>query len=407
MASIKAVLRRNKQRKDGTIPVAIRITKDRKTRFIFTGQYVLEKDWNDDSQVNMIRKSHPNAKRLNNLVRTKISEANDSILQADTTDENISVEQIKNRVKRTKSNADFFDVANERIKAYRAKGTFSVAQAEESICNNLRRFIKKEELSFQEITVSFIERFKTFCSSERNQKTRTITNQLIFIRTIFNLALSEGLVDQKYYPFAGEKVKIRIKPGLKIGLTQEEIEAILSLDLDPGTPIWHTRNVWLFSFYFAGVRISDVLKLKWSDFKDGRLYYIMNKNEKPVSLKVPERAQIILDAYKNDRGFKDDYIFPDLKLANQEDQRDVFVKSRNATSRFNKYLKRIAEKAGIEKNLSNHISRHSFGNIAGDKINPLMLQKLYRHSSLKTTIGYQGNFIHKEADDALDQVVGF
>ena len=54
-----------------------------------------------------------------------------------------------------------------------------------------------------------------------------------------------------------------------------------------------------------------------------------------------------------------------------------------------------------------HIARHSFGNIAGDSVHPLMLQKLYRHSDLKTTINYQANFIHKEADEALDSVVNF
>jgi len=54
-----------------------------------------------------------------------------------------------------------------------------------------------------------------------------------------------------------------------------------------------------------------------------------------------------------------------------------------------------------------HIGRHSFGNIAGDAIHPLMLQKLYRHSDLKTALNYQANFIHKDADDALDSVVNF
>ena len=52
-----------------------------------------------------------------------------------------------------------------------------------------------------------------------------------------------------------------------------------------------------------------------------------------------------------------------------------------------------------------HIARHSFGNIAGDRISAQMLQKLYRHSNLSTTIGYQGNFIHKDADDALEKVL--
>ena len=58
-------------------------------------------------------------------------------------------------------------------------------------------------------------------------------------------------------------------------------------------------------------------------------------------------------------------------------------------------------------NIVMHIARHSFGNIAGDKVSPQMLQKLYRHTSINTTIGYQGNFIHKDADDALDSVLNF
>ena len=36
-----------------------------------------------------------------------------------------------------------------------------------------------------------------------------------------------------------------------------------------------------------------------------------------------------------------------------------------------------------------------------------ILQKLYRHSDLKTTIGYQSNFIHKDVDGALTDVLDF
>ena len=47
------------------------------------------------------------------------------------------------------------------------------------------------------------------------------------------------------------------------------------------------------------------------------------------------------------------------------------------------------------------------GNISGDKIPIQMLQKLYRHSSVTTTINYQANFMKKEADEALDRVINF
>ncbi len=51
-----------------------------------------------------------------------------------------------------------------------------------------------------------------------------------------------------------------------------------------------------------------------------------------------------------------------------------------------------------------HISRHTFGQIAGDKIPPQVLQKLYRHTDLKTTLGYQANFIYTDVDAALNNV---
>lgn len=66
----------------------------------------------------------------------------------------------------------------------------------------------------------------------------------------------------------------------------------------------------------------------------------------------------------------------------------------------------VAKLAKINKNVSCHIARHSFGNIAGDKIPIQMLQKLYRHSDIQTTIGYQSNFMFKDTDEALEAVIG-
>ncbi|WP_262891460.1 hypothetical protein [Salinimicrobium marinum] len=40
-----------------------------------------------------------------------------------------------------------------------------------------------------------------------------------------------------------------------------------------------------------------------------------------------------------------------------------------------------------------HITRYSFVNIAGDKIPVQMLQQLYRHSSVTTTLMDQSYFI--------------
>ncbi|TLP74166.1 tyrosine-type recombinase/integrase [Maribacter sp. ACAM166] len=445
MASVKIVLVKHKKKKDGTVPIAVRVTKNRKTSYIFTGNYIFEKEWNATERC--LKKSHPNSTRLNNLLQKKLSEAHASLLDAETSNENLSTKQIANKVKRKGSGVSFFEAAAERIERKYKAGTFSVAKSEMSILYNIaeylnlnssapmetvikqiqerrkkrmvqgrkpehsmvddiKLFTKKKTLPFEEIDTAFLNKYKSFCAAYLGQKTRTITNQLIFIRTLFNQVITDGEVDRKHYPFAGDKEKIKITSGHKIGLTREEILRIEDLNLEMQTSIWHTRNVWLFSFYFAGIRISDVLEMKWSDFKDGRLFYTMNKNEKPVSLKIPKKAKDIIRLYEN-RRISTDNIFPFLDNVNPKSEYDKFVKIRNASSLFDKYLKRIGKQCGIEKNLSNHIARHSFGNIAGDSISPYMLQKLYRHSDLKTTIGYQANFIHKEADEALDAVINF
>jgi integrase len=405
MASLKVLLRTNKQKKDGTSPLVLRITHNRKSRYIYLGQYLDEKYWDFDNQ--RVKKSHPNSKRLNNLILKKLSEANDTVLELETKDDPVSVKQIKNKVKNSNADISFFDLGEKRIKEYEDKGTFSVARADQSILNNVEKFNGGKDLYFHEITVSFLDKFKTYCLTELKHKKRTATNQLMLIRTLYNRAIKEGIVDEKNYPFGGDNVTIKLSSGNKIGLTEEEIRTVEEMEFEKDTSIWHTKNIWLFSFYFAGVRISDVLALRWSDIKNDRLYYEMSKNEKPVSLKIPDKAIEILEAYKPDKQSKNDYVFPYLKEADQDDEEDIFRKSRNAARLFNKWLKRIAEQADIDKNLSNHISRHSFGNIAGEKIHPLMLQKLYRHSNLKTTINYQANFINKEADDALDKVIDF
>lgn len=444
MANIKIVLRKNMMKKDGTIPLAIRISANYKTNYKWLGQYVLEKDWDDVS--GKAKRSHPNYKMLNNFLLKKLTEANDIYLS--NKDDNITANQVKQKLKGPGGSKSFFAVAAQRIETKYDRKVFSVAKSELSILYNIEEFLnlkttlpkkqviegilqrrrdrvskarkseytfsdgikhfqKKNGLKFQDINQSFLERYKTFCSAYLNQKTRTISNQLIFIRTLFNVAIKDGVVSPKYYPFAGDKERIRLGTSNKIGLTIEEVEKVEAIELEPNSSIWHTHNVWLISFYFAGIRISDVVKLKWSDFKDGRLYYVMNKNEKPLSLKVPEKAKIILDSYRVSKKENYGYVFPFLKNVEPNNDEDIFTKTRNATKLFNKYLNRIARQCGIDKSLSNHISRHTFGNIAGDKIHPLMLQKLYRHSDLKTTLNYQANFIHRDADDALDSVINF
>ena len=403
MASIKIILWKHDKKKDNTFPLVIRVTKNRKTRYVFTGEYVLEKDWDEEKR--LVKKSHPNAKRMNSFLLKKLSETHDIVLDVKSNDNKQSVSNIKKKIVNNQS-TDFFIVSKTYLEKLIKRKKFHQRDNDAGRLNIFKTFLGKEHLDFNDLNVSLLEKFQNHLRYEKKRSERTVANYMILIRTIYNLAISQSIIDRRDYPFGRGKVQIKIPESEKIGLNLEEIQLLENVaDITPAQQ--HAINVWLISFYFAGVRVGDVLKLRWSDFKDGRLYYRMGKNKKLVSLKVPDKAQVILDGYKEEKQNKNDLVFPELRGTNFKDEKALTTRIKTATRNFNRRLEIVAEKLDIEKKLSMHIARHSFGNISGDKIPIQMLQKLYRHSSITTTVNYQQNFMHKETDDALDKVINF
>lgn len=402
MATVKIVLRQ-KVNKDGTLPLAIRITKDRKTSFIHIGKSIKEQDWDANRQ--RVKKSHPNSTRLNNLLIKTLAEANDKSLELETQKEGISAKQMKEKLNPTYS--AFFQQAEIYLEDLRQSGKYNQVTADKPRIERFREFLKGEDIAFADITEGLLKRFKAYLLGTREIGERTAVNHWVVIRSVFSQAIKAGVADAKYYPFGKGKISIKFPDSNKIGLDESEVKLLESLELED-SKLNHVRNLWLFSFYFAGMRVSDVLRLRWSDFQNERLHYSMGKNNKGGSLKIPEKVVNILKQYEGLKTDKNDFIFPELK--GYEDMKDNFTlqkKIANADRVINKYLRRVASVAGIEKKITMHIARHTFGNISGDKIPVQMLQKLYRHSSITTTIGYQSNFIYKDADDALDAVVSF
>lgn len=400
MATVKAVLRK-KSNPEGKFPVAIRITKDRKSTYLGTGQYVDVKYW--DARNRLVRKTHPNAAMLNNFILSKVAEANQIVLDAELKAETGNVAELKKKI--VGKVPDFFAIAEMHLENLKNRGRHHHYDTERGRLQKFRDFLKSDTLPFDQISVSLLRNFEGYLLKENKRSLRTAVNYLILIRTVYNLGISEGVVDRNGYPFGKGKITIKIGESEKIGLTRDEIRKLENAR--HLTPAQHRAvHVWLVSFYFAGIRVGDVLQLKWTDFNDGRLLYRMNKNSKLVSLKVPDKAKVILDQYRHFR-HSGGLVFPFLDGADLRDAREVSIRTQSITRNLNRRLKSAAKLLGISKKMSMHIARHSFGNISGDTIPIQMLQKLYRHSSVTTTIRYQANFIHKDADEALDKVIDF
>lgn len=407
MSSIQAILRK-KMNKKGLYPLAIRITKNRKSSYLYLGQYLNQKDW--DSIKQRVKKSHPNSTRLNNLIATELAKVNNSFLEIESKMElENNLADIKNSIRNKYDKNSFFSFAEKHLSNLTKNKKLSRVNSERPLLNRIKKFTKYADLDFKSITPNFLRSLIIYMRVQDSIGERSIVNTLVFIRTLFNSAIAQNLIKKEFYPFGkgNGKVKIKFPDSVKTGLNIEEVRAIENLDLSENKAQYHTQNVWLFSFYLAGMRIADVLKIKWSDIYDNRLHYRMNKNDKHLSLKIPQKLFPILDDYRHLQQSEDDYVFPELKKVNKNNPKDLLTKTKTATKKFNRHLVSIAKKAKISKKLTMHIARHSFGNISGDKIPIQMLQKLYRHSSITTTINYQANFMHKDTDDALDKVINF
>ncbi|MFC4689893.1 phage integrase SAM-like domain-containing protein [Dokdonia genika] len=400
MATIQAVLR-NKVNSRLLYPIAVRMTKDRKTSYIYIGQYIDKRQW--DERNGLVRKSHPDAMFINQLILSKLTEANKRLLSAESESKYQSVKTIKTNIVRNER-FDFFSAVEMQIERIKERGQFHQADVVKQRMNRFKAFAKSDKLHFNEITVDLLKRFEAFLKNDIKLAHRTIVNYMISIRTIYNIAIGEKWAEHNFYPFGKGGYTIKILESQKIGLSIEEVQLLESVeDISPAQR--HALNVWLVSFYFAGIRVGDLLQLKWSDFKDNRLRYRMGKNQKLVSLKIPQKVEPILHLYKRDS--KNDFVFEELSMVNPEDPRHLRTRIKTVTRNFNRRLSLIADKLEIEKKLSMHIARHTFGNISGSKIPIQMLQKLYRHSSVTTTIMYQSNFMQDDVDDALDSVVNF
>jgi integrase/recombinase XerD len=401
MASLNIVLR-SKANKDGSFPLALRIIKDRKTTFTFLGHYIKEKDWDVIAQ--RVKKSHPNSTRLNNLLVQKLAEANDKLIELETGKKDVSAGTIKQTITGSK-HASFNKQSALYLASLQKAGKFNRFSADKPRIKRFQEFLNDRDIAFEEITVPLLKHFKVHLKATRSITERTTINHLIVIRSIFSQAIDSKVVDEKYYPFGKGKIQIKLPESIKIGLTKEEVQALEEADLSFSKKADHARNVWLFAYYFAGMRVSDVLRLQWSNFQNNRLYYAMGKNNKADSLKVPEKALVILNKYKNLKN-NHNLVFPDIEqVKNLESRFEVEKMINQKVKLLNEGLVDAVAAAKINKKVTMHIARHTFGNISGDKIPIQMLQKLYRHTSITTTIGYQSNFLFKDADEALESVL--
>jgi integrase len=403
MASYNIELNNNPIKGSNEHSLFLRITVNRKHARIKLNYAVIPRQFNPSPKQNKyIRASHPKHIKINNYLGDQIQAAKDVENELIKESKVLSADLIKKRLNKA-SFTNFDQFLTSYIEIMEMNNQIGNMKKHKTLKQRLTEFRNNKEITFEEIDISFLEEFQMYLRKLGNNQT-TISKYLRALRSTYNKAIESGKFDGQANPFNSFKIKTG-QPN-KDRLTIEEIIKIEKMALRPGTLISHVRNVFLFSFYNAGIRISDLLTLKWGNIHNGRLAYTMYKTNRNHSLLLKDKPLAILNQYRTDDIQKDDYIFPFFKSTIDYSE-PLFLHNQigSKTALINKYLKQIATKAEIDKNVTTHTARHSFADIARKKEkNIYNLSKALGHSSIKVTESYLATFDEAAVDETLNNV---
>ena len=398
MATVKIILWKHQQNKDGSYPLRLRICKNRKTTYISIGYSVKLIDW--DESEGKVRKSHPNSVRFNNYIAKRFSEAQAASLELETKDQTVSVRKIAEKLHNA-GVGDFFPFAYKFIERYNNGESLSTYNEYKFILEKWKTFLKGRSIAFNDIDYTLLQEYRNHLVSIGNNP-NTRSNNFKKIRAIYNEAIKAGVADRNKYPFY--EFRLEYNKTMKEKLSTEELNRIREVSLEPNTQLWHVRNIFLFSFNCMGMRFGDTVTLKKENIKEGRVEYRMDKSDDIMSIKLTTEAQEILNSYNIDNKSPADFIFPFIKAYNKA-IRYKLISAANAY--VNKYLKYLTAKAGINKSVSTHVARHTWAQLAKTKkINTSVIQQAFGHSSSRTTELYMKDFDDSVLDEANKLVVG-
>src|SRR5690606_30367852 len=105
MSTSAKIILRKKINSKGQYPLAIRITKDRRSTYKHIGHYIELEDC--DTKNLKIKKSHPDAESLNNLLTSNLSEARKGLIALQTNNIDATAFQIKKEIYKPTSSLTF------------------------------------------------------------------------------------------------------------------------------------------------------------------------------------------------------------------------------------------------------------------------------------------------------------
>lgn len=379
-------LKRNEKKKDGKCPVMARLNVGT-TETVFSAKITISEDmWSGGRASGKSSTAVEINRQLDEIRASAISHYRDlSSVRMKVTAEDVKC-VVLGMASGQETLLSYFRTHNEnfdkRVGINRSKST---AKSYWNALSHVEAFLKEKynlsDIPFTALNRSFIDKFDLYLRIDVKNSLGTIVLYTTRLNTIVNNAIADGIIT--VYPFAGYEAERPEKEDKY--LTEDELEKIMTTPMT--TPrLLLVRDLFLFSC-FTGIPHCDLSKLTEEELgltDEGKLKISSSREKTNVDYEVPllDVPLHILERYRD--------ITQDERLLPVCDLGDI-----------NKHLKIIADMCGIDKRLTFHCGRHTFGSeITLSQGVPIeTVSRMLGHRKIKTTQIYAKITNHKILED--------
>lgn len=282
-----------------------------------------------------------------------------------------------------------------------AKREHTTIEQYENTLKSILKFSQEKnykKLKITDITSKFLKDYEEFLVNDLKNEYGTVGAYCRCIRHVFKYSINEiKIISNDTYPFGKGKYMIPEPRKTKKAIGKDDFKKLLDIKDDLSYGQRKSLTYFLFSFISNGLNFKDIALMKYEniDYHSNAINIFRDKTFRETS--APKEIQItllplhneIIEEYGNANKSKDNYVFPILRLEDEENKTTLRKRINLCLGNIRRDLKLIAKKAGVRDDLTFQFARHSFGSIM--KINGIDLQLISEslgHSSITTTKHY-------------------
>jgi integrase/recombinase XerD len=385
MASVKVIYYTHKQYTDGSHPIMLQII-DGKSVVRKTLHRCSKDQW--DEKTKRVNKKMNNYSMINAMISDKLAEAEKALLVGDNPFLAISSLTLREVV----------DMEVTRLTTAIKNGALASIQ---TVISDLEEFYPKNlNINIKKIDKTWLNGFVGRLL-EKGNGDNTINKKLDVLKRAIK---SNGGTLNK----SADEFRHAGNSTTKQKLTRDEFKSIVDLQFEENNNLGVIRDFFILQVYLRGIRVGDLLQAKSENFQNSRFRYMSDKTNRHYDIKLLPEAEEIVNKYlgANERLFPFFTWKADRKATKFQNEERRLKHKESCTSTINNGLKKIAQLAGLKKQISSHWAKHTYAKFADSAIkNPMLTMPLLGHSSLAIHQRYLEDIRRDdELDDAADLV---